>query len=67
MLARTFDRLGRLFCIPLRRRPRPRAFPPEGIRPSIECLEDRTLLSAANQALVAQMHSRLRKTRSDVY
>jgi hypothetical protein len=56
---------GKSFSRPPQRPRRAKALPGAGPRPQIERLEDRTLLSASNQALVAQMYQDLLQRQSD--
>ena len=65
MLVSKLHPFGRSLSRPHRHPRRVRAFPGPGPRPHVERLEDRTLLSAAGQALVAQMYQDLLQRPAD--
>jgi hypothetical protein len=65
MFVRTLQPLGKSLSRSTPRQRRAKALPDAGHRPQIEWLEDRTLLSAASQALVAQMYQDLLQRPAD--
>ena len=65
MFVRTLQSFGKSLSRPSKLQRRAKAFTLAGPRPQIERLEDRTLLSAASQALVAQMYQDLLQRPAD--
>src|SRR5260370_668311 len=65
MFVRTLHRFGKSPSRTSTRQRRAKVLPGAGSRPQVERLEDRTLLSAANQDLVAQMYQDLLQRPAD--
>ncbi len=65
MFDRAFHPISKAFSRPARRPRRAKALQGSRLRPQLERLEDRTLLSATSQALVAQMYQDLLQRPAD--